>query len=138
MKKCSLLNYDDYIELSKVGNNAQWYCPKYLSAFLPFAGLNDISYDLELAGIHKMSSNTSLILHTEETFSTFIGSCHNITINDDDVDDNDTLFHSINSKYYDLHELIKIKPDPSSIGILHTNLASIYKYHDDLVDTLSL
>ena len=36
------------------------------------------------------------------------------------------------------HELIKIKPHPSSIGILHTNLASIYKYHDNLVDTLSL
>ena len=84
-----------------------------------------------------MSSNTSLILHTEETFSKFIDSCHNITINIDG-DDNDTLFHSINSKYYDLHELIKIKPDPSSIGILHTYLASIYKYHDDLVDTLSL
>ena len=65
MKKCSFLNYDDYIELNKAGNNAQWYCPKCLSAFLPFAGLNDISYDLKLAGIHKMSSNTSLILHTE-------------------------------------------------------------------------
>ena len=139
MKKCSLLNFDKFIELSEPGNNAQWFCPKCLSASLPFAELNDIDYDLELAGIHTISNNTSLKIYPEKTIIKFIDSCHNVSINeDDDIDGNEISFHSINSKYYDLHELIQIIPDPSSIGILHTNLASIYKYHHGLVGILSL
>ena len=39
--------------------------------------------------------------------------------------------HVINSQYYDNHRFNQIKPDlTSTLGILHTNLASINKYHD--------
>ena len=48
------------------------------------------------------------------------------------------LFNLINYKYYHIHQFNKIKLDKSlSIGILHINLASIYKHHDDLLLTLS-
>ena len=47
--------------------------------------------------------------------------------------------HVINSQYYDNHSFNQIKPDVSStLGILHTNLASINKYHDDLSTVLTL
>ena len=60
----------------------------------------------------------------------------------DDKDDEDNtnidVFNEVNSNYYDIHELNTLKPDLlSSIGFLHTNLASIYKHYDDLVYTLS-
>ena len=55
-----------------------------------------------------------------------------------DNDENNDLFNLINSKYYHIHQFNKIKPDKSSsIGIIHTNLASMYLHHDDLVLTLS-
>ena len=42
-------------------------------------------------------------------------------------------------KYYDNHSFNQIKPDSSStLGILHTNLASINKYHDDFSTVLTL
>ena len=47
--------------------------------------------------------------------------------------------HVINSQYYDNHSCNHIKPDLSStLGILHINLASINKYHDDLSTVLTL
>ena len=44
----------------------------------------------------------------------------------------------VNSKYLNIHNFNQIKPDlRSSIGFQHTNIASIYKHHDDLLITLS-
>ena len=45
----------------------------------------------------------------------------------------------INSRYLDIPLFNQIKPDPaSSLGILHTNIASISKHFDDLTSVLSL
>ena len=40
--------------------------------------------------------------------------------------------------YYGLHDINNLNNDSSSLGILHTNLASLNKYHDDLEQILSL
>ena len=47
--------------------------------------------------------------------------------------------HSIiNSKYYDINEIKQIKHDnDSSLSIIHTNIATISKYFDDLEQVLS-
>ena len=49
----------------------------------------------------------------------------------------DNIFTRINSKYYDLPDINNLSNE-SSLGILHTNLASLYKYHDDLEQILPL
>ena len=49
------------------------------------------------------------------------------------------LSNPINSKYRDIPLFNQFEPDPvSSIGILHTNIASISKQFDDLATFLSL
>ena len=76
-------------------------------------------------------------LYPDESFTQFINTCENISLNFDDNDETD-IFNKINSKYYGIREFNQIKSDSqSSIGILHTNLASIYKHYDDLLITLS-
>ena len=51
----------------------------------------------------------------------------------------DILFNNvINSNYYDLQELSKLKNDPSNLGIMHTNIASLNTHHDELKRILSL
>ena len=49
-----------------------------------------------------------------------------------------TIFSLINSMYYGLHDISNLNNDSSSLGILHTNLASLNKYHDDMEQILSL
>ena len=51
--------------------------------------------------------------------------------NNEDDENEDNIFTCINSKYYDLPDINNLSNE-SSLGILHTNLASLYKYHDDL------
>ena len=52
--------------------------------------------------------------------------------------DNETIYHNINSKYYDILDFNKIKTDESStFGIMHTNLASLNLHFDDLRIILS-
>jgi len=79
-------------------------------------------------------------LHVDDDMQNFITSCQNLIFDNSDEGDNnnDYIFTNINSRYYDLHNINKIKNELSALGILHTNLASIYKYHDDLELILSL
>ena len=44
----------------------------------------------------------------------------------------------INSNYYDLRELKKLKIDPSTLGIMHTNITSLNAHHEELERILSL
>ena len=55
----------------------------------------------------------------------------NLIYNNDDDENEDNIFTRINSKYYDIPDINNLSNE-SSLGILHTNLASLYKYHDDL------
>ena len=79
-----------------------------------------------------------LKLYPDESFNHFTESCEILSIIFEDNDVNDDILNHVNSKYYNIHNFNKIKPDlPSSLGFLHTNIASIYKHHDDLLITLS-
>ena len=52
-------------------------------------------------------------------------------------DNEDNIFTHVNSKYYDLPDINNLSI-ASSLGIIHANLASLYKYHDDIEQILSL
>ena len=105
-------------------NNSKWYCSICTFSYLPDA-------NLELSTNQEISENVKL--QSNENLKKFITSCQNINIHNlGDEDDNDNIFSNISSKYYHLHEINKLKTELSSLKILHTNLASLYKYHDDL------
>ena len=60
-----------------------------------------------------------------------------VTEEDENVTD-DILFNNvINSNYYDLQEFKKLKIDSSTLGIMHTNVASLNDHHDELELILS-
>ena len=104
---------------------------------LPFCTLNDN----DLFNVH-LEDDTSEDVHIipEGSFKTFIDDCNSLRLElEEDGDDDETIYHNINSKYYDILEFNKIKPDPSStFGIMHTNLASLNLHFDDLKLILSL
>ena len=82
------------------------------------------------------NASDDLKLNPDDSFNQFIESCETLALNFEDNDENDDIFIHINSQYYNIHKFNNIKPDlPSSIGFLHTNIASLYKHHDDLVIT---
>jgi len=130
-KKCSNLDYNEFLYYTRAPNESQWYCPICLFSHLPDASLELSDEFLNI------SENAKTVC--DENLKHFINSCQNklLDINLNFEDDENT-FTNINSKYYDLHEIKKLKNDLTSLGILHTNLASIYKYHDDLELILSL
>ena len=84
------------------------------------------------------NASDDLKLYPDDSFNQFIESCETLALNFNDNDENDDIFNHINSQYYNIHKFNNIKPDlSSSIGFLHTNIASLYKHHDDLVITLT-
>ena len=108
-----------------------------LNVQLPFNTVEDNDRFLEnlrLSGI--VSSDLNIIPSNElNVFITESNDLYN-TINESQPDEFPNV---INSQYYDNHSFNQIKPDSSStLGILHTNLASINKYHDDLSTVLTL
>ena len=135
MKKCSLLDLHQFTKYNNPENSDPWYCTYCTANTLPFNNLNDTHFLLlqnEL--MDKVSDD--LKLYPDESFNHFTEACETLIINSEDNDVNDV--NHVNSKYYNIHNFNKIKPDvPSSIGFLHTNIASIYKHHDDLLITLS-
>jgi len=112
-------------------NQGDWFCP-----ICVFSNLPDSAKELT-DEINNISENVKL--ECDENLKNFITSCQNFIFhNDEETEDDDIILNNINSKYYDLQEINKLKSDSSSLGILHTNLASLYKYHDDLELVLSL
>ena len=134
---CSLLSMHAFMTYSQ--SSITWFCTKCDGLNMPFNILNDIQLYLE---INNNSSEPSdeLQLFPDHAFREFSQECHQFLINytEDDTDLTDN-FNQVNSKYYDINEINLIKTDKSSsIGFLHTNLASLYKHHSDLTLVLSL
>ena len=78
-----------------------------------------------------------LKLYPDESFNHFTESCETLSINLKTMMSM-MIFLIMSIPNNNIHNFNKIKPDrPSSIGFLHTNIASIYKHHDDLLITLS-
>ena len=136
MKKCSLLDLHQFTLLTDLNNNDPWFCPSCIASNLPSNDVNDSNFFLLQYDILDKASD-DLKLYPGESFTQFIDQCENITISSEDNDDSD-IFNNINSKYYGIHKFNEIKTDSqSSIGFLHTNLASLSKHYDDLFITLS-
>ena len=87
--------------------------------------------------IDQVKTSENIKLQPDESFKKFISACQNLIYNNDDDENEDNIFTRINSKYYDLPDINNLSNE-SSLGILHTNLASLYKYHDDPEQILPL
>ena len=105
--------------------------------------------DLDDNEIYFEFNNTVMIptdkikIYGDLRFKNFIKTCENIKFsvdsNEDEIVTDDILFNNvINSNYYDLQELNKIKIDPSTLGIMHTNIASLNAHRDELELILSI
>ena len=87
--------------------------------------------------VDHVKTSENIKLQPDVSFKEFISACQNLIYNNDDDENEDNIFIHINSKYYDLPDINNLSNE-SSLGILHTNLASLYKYHNDLEQILSL
>ena len=137
MKTCSLLDLHQFTKYNNPKNSDPWYCTYCTANTLPFNKLNDTHF-LLLQNELMDEVSDDLKLYPDESFNHFTDACETHTINFEDNDANDDILNHVNSKYYNIHNFNKINPDvPSSIGFLHTNIASIYKHHNDLLITLT-
>ena len=152
MKKCSLLDMSQFTKYNNPRNDEPWYCPYCIANTLPFTKYNNPRNDEpwycpyciantlpfnNLSDTHFLLLQNELIdevsddlkLYPDESFNHFTETCETLTINFDDNDVNDDILNHVNSKYYNIHNFNKIKPvRPSSIGFLHTNIASITNF----------
>ena len=88
------------------------------------------------------AKNNEFSLTLNSNNNDFIRECQKISINSDDkplLDQDEHFYTQINSQYYDISEFNWISHNKeASFSLIHTNLASITKHHDDLQLTLSL
>ena len=116
-------------------------CPKCSAETLPFNCTSDNELFIENLRLNKNVSEDLNII-PQNQFKEFLDECNNIPNNLlENVDNKDLedFPNPVNSKYHDIHQFNQIKPDPiSSLGLIHTNLASIGKHFDDLNLVISL
>ena len=115
-----MLSCDTFLDYTDQNNKSTWLCPTCIFSQLP-----DINLDLS---VDQVKTSDNIKLRPDE----------NIMYTDDDDGHEDNIYTHINSKYYDLHDINNLSNESSSLGILHTNLASLEKYHDDLEQIISL
>ena len=118
-----------------------WCCPKCSAETLPFNCTSDNELFIENLRLNKNVSEDLNII-PQNQFKEFLDECNNISNNLlENVDNKDLedFPNPVNSKYHDIHQFNQIKPDPiSSLGLIHTNLASIGKHFNDLNLVISL
>ena len=136
--KCSSLKKEEFNLLSQ--SETKWYCSICIIEILPFHNINNSELLLDNLGINCTNSNDFAII--PNTSNDFIRECQKLSINSEDrplIDEDDNFYTQINSKYYDILEFNQIRHNrESSFNLIHTNLSSISKHHDDLEQTLSL
>ena len=125
--------------MSKVHSDDKWCCSKCILEKLPFHNTNNNELILVNLGADSTINNTlSLIPNSDNDF---ISECQKISINSEIplLDQDDNFYTQINSQYYNISEINKIKHNKeASFNLIHTNLASIAKHHDNLQLTSSL
>ena len=76
---------------------------------------------------------------TASQLNKFVKQCENIKsqVSSDDVNEDEFFNSMVNSKYYNINNFNKLKPDKSSsFGLLHVNIASLDAHIDDLRSVL--
>ena len=130
MTNCSLLDSQQFSLLNDPHNNDPWLCPCCIVKILSFIDLDDSKFLLLHNDVLDKASD-DLRLYPDKSFTQF----YQFVSEDNDETD---IFNNTNSKYYDIHEFNQICTDSkSSLVLLHTNLASIYKHYDNLLIMLS-
>ena len=134
-KYCSLISIDEYNDLEYSGRLKNWICPFCVAGEFPFSSLYDNEFNIQF----QPNIKNPAILPDSNT-QVFIDNCNKINMNtlEKTSDDYSNIFDGINSKYYGIHELnkIKVKSD-TSLSMCHLNIASLNKHFDDLHQTLS-
>ena len=105
------------------------YQIKHNAEIFPFGLLSKLEL-LDLYGIDLLSQLQ--MLPSFETHSKLTNLPHMIHF---DTDDN--LINAVNSKYYSLNEINKIRLARKNFSIFHTNIRSLSKYIDSLHTQLS-
>ena len=108
---------------------------------MPLHNIDNNELLLDNLGIHCTNLEDFSII-PNATSNAFTRECQKLSIysqNKPLIDEDENFYTQINSQYYDILEFNQIKHNmDSSFNLIHTNLASISKHHDDLELTLSL
>ena len=135
--KCSKLSNEDFVNHT-LNDDLSWTCVKCDLLVLPFNNLNDNDLMINSLGINSVDVN---VMFNDDILK-FRANCDNLTASfghHEDDDEEMSLDVGIDSKYYDIGEFTKCKPDKSSsFSMLNLNIASISKHIDDLRLILSL
>ena len=137
--KCSSLKKEEFDLLSL--SETKWYCSRCIFELLPLHDIDNNELLLDNLGIHCTNLEDFSII-PNATSNAFTRECQKLSINSQNkplIDEDENFYTQINSQYYDILEFNQIKHNmDSSFNLIHTNLASISKHHDDLELTLSL
>ena len=118
-----------------------WHCPKCFAQNMPFHSSDNNDFFIESLKINNTFSNDIEFI-PEREFEEFVTECNSISdkLNvNGDINGVNEFPNPINSMYHDISHFNQINPLPgSSLGILHTNIASIGKHFDDLNSVLTL
>ena len=105
---------------------------------MPFHDLSNTDFLLENC-FPSSTLTENLTIIPDEDFASFIEDCNSLSICDSEENSELDIYNNINSKYYHYHHFNKINTNENtSLGICHTNIASINNHIDDLRLTLSL
>ena len=139
IKKCSLISDNDLTDDAK-NEKIRWCCPRCVAEILPFHSSDNNELFLENLKSSNSISEHLLIIPNHQ-LNEFIMECKNVAKNysNEDFDDFQQEFpNPVNSRYYDIHEFKQKKTDTaSSLGLLHTNIASLGKHNDELSSIIS-
>ena len=138
-KSCSLLTIEEYNNLNVSDRLTEWICPYCTANELPFHSLDDGQFKVQFQPFI-----TNPIIFPNSDVQLFINKCNSIDYTDDrsseamSNDELDDIYNKINSKYYGIHEINKIKINSAaSLNLGHVNIASLSKHFEDLHLTLS-
>ena len=135
--KCNRLNYMDYKYLQ--GCNEPWYCLSCSNTLFPFGNLNNQNF-LNFIGSNDTTTssetnnlNSSLLLKPPPDLTLLFNQFNNaIPENRSDPE------NVIQSKYYDIDELqkLKIPNKQNSLSLFHINSCSLNKNFEELQNLL--
>ena len=138
-KNCSLLSLNE-LKILTVTESAipNWICPLCTTKEIPFNGLSN--NDLFCVNKPGLRDASLLTIIPDESTESFIDECNSLSLDFNDNIDQFDLSNNINSKYYTLHQFnnnIRSVPN-STLGMCHTNIASLSKHIEELRETLVL
>ena len=134
-KNCSLLSIEDLSSIMNSGENHNWTCPNCTADEFPFYSLSDNDFRIQFLP-HITNPN----IFPDPNIRLFVDNCAKVISHDNEFssDDLDNIYSDISSKYYDVHDMNRLKLNSNgALNLCHLNIASLSKHFDDLHQTLS-